>query len=101
MEFVRRLAEIRRGECSDATNDFLAATASNIVGGNGIYPTLLHSHNDSVGPLAGGSGVGRQGSGVEWEKKKTAVIRRTARPALTHCARFDLTTMQTRRIRRG
>jgi hypothetical protein len=50
LAFVRRLAELRRGECSDATADFLTATAGHVVGGNGIEATLLHSHNESVGP---------------------------------------------------
>ena len=99
MEFVRRLAEIRRGECSDATNDFLTATASNIVGGNGIYPTLLHSHNDSVGPLARAGRAGRQGPGMR--RRKSAVIRRTARPAFTSMRALDLPIIQTQRTRRG
>jgi len=48
-QFLRILAEIRRGECSDATAEFLQSTASNVVGGDGIKPTLLHSHNEAVG----------------------------------------------------
>ena len=47
--FVRLLAEVRKGECSDETAAFLTASASNVVGGNGIQPTLLHSHNEAVG----------------------------------------------------
>jgi len=48
-QFLRILAEIRRGECSDATAEFLQSTGGNIVGGDGIKPTLLHSHNEAVG----------------------------------------------------